>query len=280
MANASGNRHASGGGEDRRRRRTKRKRSVLNLGMPFFRVDDFVNQAEDAVALGYRVLVETVETIKKGYKEAQDFHEQQEKYEKDERPDPPAIPWEQLVQRAQSLQTIWLNAVEDGTNIAFDAVRSGTSATQSAARAWEQSRGDVDPRPVLAGPIFDEPIVIEVTQGDKPTDVKREIIHRGLARLRINAIVKPTPRLIDASGSQKQLATLIQVDFEPKPSDNERISVLSINFFGPVTEDQTPGRYEGFITATNFELVIARLLIHVKPRSGPAVDPPSAYHAA
>ncbi len=71
-----------GGGEGQTGRRGGRRRTVLNLGMPFIRVDDFVNQSEDAVALGYRVLEQTVEEIKEGYKEAQEFNRKQEEFER------------------------------------------------------------------------------------------------------------------------------------------------------------------------------------------------------
>ena len=73
-------------GQGRRRgsdgRRGGRRRTVLNIGIPFIRVDDFVNQSEDAVALGYRVLEQTMEEIKEGYKEAQAFNRKQEEFER------------------------------------------------------------------------------------------------------------------------------------------------------------------------------------------------------
>ena len=52
-------------------------RMITISGMPFVQVDVFLNQSEDAVALGYRVLEDTVEDIKKGYKEAKEFNEKQ-----------------------------------------------------------------------------------------------------------------------------------------------------------------------------------------------------------
>ena len=75
---------ARGGGEGQtgRRRRRRTRPEPRHTVHP---VDDFVNQSEDAVALGYRVLEQTVEEIKKGYKEAQAFNRKQEEFERQQR---------------------------------------------------------------------------------------------------------------------------------------------------------------------------------------------------
>ena len=121
-----------------------------------------MNQSEDAVALGYRVLEKTVEEIKKGYKEAQAFNRKQEEFEKAASRSrggrrAPAGPADNPLgdrwsTRVQSLQDIALEAVRDGTDIFFDSIKSGMKSTRSVAKTWEQSREDVDANPVLAGP--------------------------------------------------------------------------------------------------------------------------------
>ncbi len=144
--------------------------------MPFVRMDDFVNQSEDIVALGYRVLEKTVEEIKSGYQEAVDFNKKQREFEKKQRafeqgtgpkPVPPTIPWEQMVERMQSVQNMALNAMKDGGDIVFDSIRSATKSTQGLARTWEKSRDDLDTTPVLAGPVFEDPVEIPVYPGTR-----------------------------------------------------------------------------------------------------------------
>jgi hypothetical protein len=266
----SGDAAQSAGGGDAPRRKARR-RTVLNLGMPFLQIDDFVNQSEDAVALGYKVLVETVEEIKKGYAEAKAFHDEQKEFEDGHRPTPPPIPWEQLVERLSRVQNIGLNAVKGSTDIFLDSMRAGMTSTKRFATTWAQSREDLDENPVLAGPVFEEVIEVTVHAGDAPVPVQREISHRGLMRLRINAVVKPAPRELGPEpGKEPTLfAGRIDVRFEPAKDElkaDRDVSVLDIEF-APIPAEQTAGVYEGLIRASNFELLIARLRINVVDRS-------------
>ena len=284
-----GDRGDSSDGVDSSRRRTRRKRTVLNLGMPFFPIDDFVNQSEDAVALGYRVLEETIEEIKNGYREARRFNAKQREYEeklkdyergKGPAPVAPAIPWEELVDRVQKFQTIAFNAFSEGTELAFDSIRSGTRSTRRLAKTWSQSREDIETRPMLAGPVFEDPVEIVARAGGQAGPVALPIRHKGLTRLRINAVVDPLPfeilrpRRKSAKSMEGQdpddqkvqrLTANISVSFEPA-TDLERYddatSILTVRL-GTIPERQKPGIYEGFIRASNFELLIARLRIRV-----------------
>ena len=277
---------ARGGGEGQTGRRGGRRRTVLNIGIPFIRVDDFVNQSEDAVALGYRVLEQTIEEIKEGYKEAQAFNRKQEEFERQQqkfeagegpRPVEPTIPWEQMVDRVQSLQNIALDAVRDGTEIFFDSIKSATKSTRSLAKTWEKSREDVDTAPVLAGPVFEDPVEIKTRAGQQPDRVVWPIRHRGLTRLRIHAVLDPEPTEIQRPQSKRtgrerppeeeKAPTLsnVKVSFEPA-ADTERYddvtSLLTVEV-GEIPSGQKVGVYEGLIRASNFELLIARLRIHV-----------------
>ena len=281
----------AGGGDGGSQRRGRRKRTVLNLGSPFFPVDDFVNQSEEAVALGYRVLVETIEEIRSGYREAQDFNCKQQEFEEKQRafqrgegprPTPPAIPWEQMVERVQKFQTIAFDAVKDGTELFFDSIRSGTKSTERLARTWNESRTDVDAKPVLAGPVFEETVEIVASPGEHPRPVRLPIRHKGLTRLRIHAALDPWPVAIQRPKKKSEKSSEVpppeaagqrfaggpQVSFEPA-SDEERrddaTSILTVDL-GQIPEDHPLGTYEGFIRATNFELLIARLRIRVRAR--------------
>lgn len=265
---------SAGGGEARRR--TARRRTVLNLGMPFLQIDDFVNQSEDAVALGYKVLVETVEEIKQGYEEAKAFYDKQKKHEEELEQGristPPPIPWEQLVDRLQKIQNIGLNAVKGSTDIVLDSMKAGMTSTRRLATTWAQSRQDLDDNPVLAGPVFEEVIEVKANRGEAPKPQQREISHRGLTRLRINAVVKPMPRKLPSEpGDEPTLFTGgIDVSFEPSEDEQKAdkdISVLDVNF-EPIPDGQKFGVYEGFIRASNFELLIARLRINVVDPTG------------
>ena len=282
---------SSGGGGDREsRRRTRRKRTVLNLGMPFIQMDDFVNQSEDTVALGYKVLEQTIEEIKKGYKDAQDFNDRQRKFEKAQRrfdrnrkgpvPVAPAIPWEQLVDRVQNMQNIAREAFRNGSEIFFDSMNSGMKATRRLARTWTRSREDVDAQPVLAGPVFEDPIEFKGKAGEAVEPIVRPIRHKGLTRLRIDAVVDPLPVEIRRPGktarkgteghSEEQeeaqtFAGRVRVSFAPATNMeryDETTSLLTVSL-GEIPANQNPGLYEGFIRASNFELLIARLRIRV-----------------
>jgi hypothetical protein len=277
-------------------RRKRRRRTLLNLGAPFVQIDDFLNQSEDAVVLGYRVLEQTVEEIRNGYKDARDFNEKREKYEADQEayergdkvgpaPLPPAIPWTQLVTRAQNLQEFAIQAVTDSTKILFDSIRSGTESIKSVAKTWEQSRDDVEAKPVLAGPIFEETIVITASAGDRPDPEVRTIRHRGLARLRIHAEVNPPLKDLRPSGTEKDSAIsgglhVTTVKFGPRTErDDEEFSVLVVDV-GPIRSSQKPAVYEGLITAKNFQLLIAKLRVEVVARKAPATRPTKAKRQA
>ena len=275
----SGDASQSAGGGDARRR-TARRRTVLNLGMPFLQIDDFVNQSEDAVALGYKVLVETVEEIKKGYAEAKAFHDEQKKFEDGGRTTPPPIPWGELVDRLQQVQNIGLNAVKGSTDIFLDSMRAGMTSTRRFATTWEQSREDIDENPVLAGPVFEEVIEVTASQGDTPKLQEREISHRGLMRLRIKAVVKPSPRELGSEPVEERTRFdgTIEASFTPYedgPKADRDISLLKV-VFGAIPEKQKVGAYEGVIRADNFELMIARLRINVEPSNQSATEDPSA----
>jgi hypothetical protein len=257
--------------------------------MPFFQIDDFVNQSEDAVALGYRVLEETIEEIKNGYREARDFNEKQRKFEAEQRafeagegpaPTPPAIPWEQLVERVQKFQTIAFDAVRNGTELFFDSIKSGTKSTRRLARTWELSREDVESTPVLAGPVFEDPVEITATAGEHAERVVLPIRHKGLTRLRIHAVVDPPP--IEIRRPRRKSARSMEmphveeergqpftgnvtVSFAPAIDMEEyddATSLLTVDVRA-IPTSQRPGVYEGLIRASNFELLIARLRIRV-----------------
>ena len=286
----------------------RRRRTLLNLGIPFVQVDDFLNQAEDAVTVGYRVLEDTVKEIQKGYDQAKEFNQKQRDW--DGKGPAPAIEWEKLVDSVQRFQDIALQAVRDGTDIMFDAVRSGTNSMRDVARTWEQSRADIDVKPTLAGPVFNEQIVITVSPGDSPDPVKERIRHRGLARLRIYAEMSPDlmelrPVGTDTSKSKTAKSRTAEsgtaesettesappapkapvvksVTFKPASDrDDEDFSVLTV-VLDPIDPHQKPAEYEGLIRAKNFELLIAKLKVRVVPadvsapfRSRATQTPPS-----
>jgi hypothetical protein len=243
--------------------------------MPFAQVDDFLNQSEDAVILGYRVLERTVEEIKNGYKDAQEFNRKREEFESRQRayernpdgppPAPPEIPWTKLVTRAQNLQEFALQAVKDGTDIFIDSVRSGMESAKSLAKTWQDTRNDLDAKPTLAGPVFEEEIVITAYPGQTPAPEKRRIRHRGLARLRIHAEVNPLQELqpFGADSAKGGPLYVNAVTFQPQdPAEDEEFSELTVDV-GKIPADQRPAEYAGLITAKNFQLLIASLRVRV-----------------
>ena len=254
------------------RRRTRRRRKLLNLGLPFVQVDDFLNQSEDAVALGYRVLEDTVEEIKEGYEEAKRFNQKQREW--DGKGPAPAIEWEQLVARAQKFQNIALQVVKEGTDIFVDSIRSGTDSMKSVAKTWQQSRSDVEAKPPLAGPVFEGLIDVTVRAGDRATPVEKQIRHRGLTRLRIHAVMDPPLKELQPFGTGRDTSrsgplNVEKVRFEPASErDDEEVSVLTVDI-GHVSSDQPVADYEGLIRAQNFELLIARLRVRVLPPGEP-----------
>jgi hypothetical protein len=263
-----GSSDSASGRQDRRRTR-RRTRTLLNLGMPFIQVDEFLNQSEDAVALGYRVLEDTVKEIQAGYEEAKKFNKDMRNWAATDgkRPAPP-IPWEQLVDRAQRFQDIALQTVKEGTDILFDSIRSGTNSMKNIAQTWQQSRADVDDTmPVLAGPVFEEPIVITTWFGAGPKEATREIPHRGLARLRIYPEVKPELKIlkrVDDEWTRTLVAPAVtHVSFEPS-EDKPDVSVLKVAIGAVAQQPDRPAvTYEGLIRAKNFELLIAKLRVVV-----------------
>lgn len=261
--------------------RTRRRRTVLNLGMPFLQIDDFVNQSEDAVRLAYRVLVQTVEEIRAGDEEAKDFH----KRDSDAGGTLP-IEWENLVTRMQNMQTIGLDAVRDGSKVILDSMKTGMESTKKMAKTWEQSRKDIDDTPVMAGPVFEDRIEVRAKTGYTPPAVTLKIRHRGLMRLRIDAVVSPPPKRLVPSDSEESEAdrtfkTPIRVSFEPSADPTEKvqdISVLRVEF-DQISDAEKLGVYDGIIRASNFELLIARLRITVEGAAAEAAAPPPAAGA-
>ena len=275
-----GNSGSPGGGDGQNRRQGRRRqRTILNLGMPLVQLDDLVNQSEDAIAIGYRVLQKVVEEIKAGYKEAEEFNTKQRKFEEEGGP-PPAIPWQQLVDRAQKLQNISLDAMKDGTDVFFDSIKSGMKSVKSAAETWESSRRDVDTnKPSVAGPVFNDAVHMVVRPGEQAEPEFRRIKHRGLARLRIIAQVgalqevDPTERpFVADKGAKSELAADKKVSFD---AIDEETSVLRIDV-GRIGESQKTGKYEGNIVAKNFELLIAKLIVTVAAEADRPAPPKSA----
>ena len=254
------------------RGRRRRTRPLLNLGIPLRQVDDFLNQSEDAVALGYRVLEDTVEEIKKGYAQAQKFNREQKAFETGHGP-APAVPWEELVERVQGLQNIALRTIKTSTDIFFESIKSGTKAMRSTAKMVEQSSDDLEAKPQLAGPVFEELLKIRVTAGQPPARPHRwEIQHASLTRLRIQAIV-PAPglRRLQEPDPRSAPPTLKvkSVSFAPTEKDPNESSELVLEM-GAIARTPAPGDYEGIVKAANFELLIARLRVTVDRASHPS----------
>jgi hypothetical protein len=249
-----------------RRRTHRRRRRLLNLGMPFGQVDDLLNQSEDAVALGYRVLEAAVNEIKAGYRQAVEFNQKQRDW--DGKGPAPAIPWVELVDRAQALQDVALYAVRDGTDILIDSLRTGTNSVRTVARTWEQSRDDVDAKPGLAGPVLEDPVEISAKAGERPQAARIPIPHRGLARLRIYAEVNPPLKELRPSGRGTDAASAAvpiveEVSFWPASERADEESCLLKVQIGMIETNHQGGVFEGLIRAKNFELIIAKLRVRV-----------------
>jgi len=259
-----------GGSEPNAQKKRRPRRALLNLGMPFAPIDDLLNQSEDVVALGYRVLEDTVNEIKKGYQQATDFNKSRKEGLN------PAVDWNGLVDRLDGLQKIAVDAVRDGTEIMFDSLTSGTSSLRTMAKTFQQSRDDVDARPRLAGPVFYDPIVVRAQAGTRPEEETRTVRHPGLTRLRIHATVDPL-RYLTSAGSPPDQAhhgtlTVQSVTFEPVPENENDMSRLTVSV-GPIPDNQIPGVYEGHIVAKNFELLITKLRVIVQPKPGTSDQP-------
>jgi hypothetical protein len=238
--------------------RGARRRTLLNLGIPFVPMDDFVNQAEDAVALGYRVLEQVVKEIKEGYQIAVDYNKKQDEANQAGGP-PPPIPWQKLVERVESFNDIALGAMQRGNRIVLDSLAAGINSTNSLARTMAKTRIDADEqRPKLAGPVFDDTLTVTFQQGQADTQRTFRIDHPGLTRLRIHAQVSPLVQLGEDAAHSLRVK---EVSFEPAaPPNHEKTSLLKIDF-GQILDTQVAGTYEGHITAANFDLLIARVQV-------------------
>ena len=267
-------------------RRQPRRRTILNLGIPFVPVDDAVNQAEDAVAAGFDVLQKVVEEIQAGYKIAKDYNELQRKAEAAREPRPP-LPWLKVIERGKELQNVTLEAMKKGNEILLDSTRTGMSAAMSFAEMLANARTDVDQKlPRLAGPVF-ESLTVKAAPG-QPIERSWSIQNRGLARLRIHVRAEPLHYLERATEAGTHEASEVhpadfvrrgktrvrplhvkEVRFEPEHKSKE-ISVLTV-LTDPIPREQPPGTYEGSITADNFDLFIGQLRVEV-PKT--AYSPP------
>jgi len=246
-------------------RRKPRRRTILNLGIPFVPVDDAVNQAEDAVATGFDVLQKVVEEIQEGYKIAKEYNEKQRKAELAGEPRPP-LPWRKVVERGKAFQEVTLEAMKKGNEILLDSTRSGMSAAMTFAETLVNARTDVEQKlPRLAGPVFDS-LAVKVAPGALLPPASWPIRNRGLARLRI--LVKAEPLQYRGKTGPPPLYVK-DVRFEPK-GKNQEISVLTV-WFDKIPAEQPAGPYEGSITADNFDLFIGQLRVEVlKAASSPA----------
>lgn len=279
----SGSSNADGGRS--RPRGRSRRRTLLNLGLPFVQVDQLVNQAEEAVAVGYQVIEDVVKEIQRGYEDAKKFNARQKAAKENGEPAPP-IPWEELVTNVQNLQNLALDATRAGTDIFFDAVKDGMKSANQLARTVMQSRKDVDTRiPRLAGPVVEDPVEVTGVAGQRPDLKTLSIKHRGLARLRIQAQVESPLREVDPPTEGDETSSreleVRKVTFEPAADEVKYpdTSVLTVDV-GNIPTSQRPGVYEGVITAKNFELLIASLRVTVAPASGHRAAPPSGAERA
>jgi hypothetical protein len=252
-------------------RRKPRRRTILNLGMPFVPVDDAVNQAEDAVAIGFDVLEKVVDEIKKGYKLAQEYNELQRQAVAAGEPRPP-LPWLKVIERGKELQKVALEAMTKGNEILLDSTRSGMSAAMTFAETLANARTDVDEKlPRLAGPVFDS-LAMKVAPGESSAKASWPIRNRGLARLRIH--VKAEDLRYRGEPAAPPLYVK-EVRFEPEGKERE-ISVLTVEI-KPIPADQPAGMYEGSITAANFELFIGQLSVEVTKSGSSRVRPRKAH---
>jgi hypothetical protein len=262
MAGAKGGKNGASSAGSVNSRRQPRRRTMLNLGIPFIPMDDFADQAEKAMALGYQVLEEVVNEIQAGYQIAKDYNEQRKKAEDGKEP---PIPWQKVVDSLQRMNDVTFNAMQKGNAIFLDSVASGMRATTSLADTLAKTRKEVDEQqPKLAGPVFDDAVTIEVIAGRTPQIFEREIRHRGLARLRIRPEVTKLQQLGDKDKKEPEGSlTVKHVEFEPsKESRKPDVSVLRVEV-GPIPMGQSAGVYEGQITAKNFDLLIAQLRVVV-----------------
>src|SRR6185503_6682625 len=112
--------------------------------------------------------------------------------------------------------------------------------------------------PVLAGPVFDDPVTVKITAGLTPDEQHFRKRHRGLARLRI---LPEVTKLVQLGKNATGSLTVKGATFEPsKKKGEEDVNILSIDI-GHVETDQKSGVYEGQVIASNFQLLIAVLRI-------------------
>ena len=265
MAGAGGGKNSNERKGAEAGQRKPRRRTILNLGIPFVPVDDAVNQAEDAVAIGFDVLEKVVKEIQEGYELAKDYNKKQREAEQAGEPRP-ALPWLDVVKRGKALQEVTLEAMKKGNEILLDSTRSGMSAALTFAETLANVRKDVEEKlPSLAGPIFDA-LTMKAAPGELSANASWRIRNRGLARLRIHVTpaelqyrskspapppgVKPPPPL-----------RVKEVSFGPEGKDRE-ISVLAVQL-DQIPANQPAGTYEGSITAANFDLFIGQLSVAV-----------------
>ena len=140
--------------------------------------------------LGYRVLEQTIEEIKEGYKEAQAFNGNRRSSRLSSEADgarQPPIPWEQLVDRVSAFQDIALEAVREGNRhlLRLDQVRPRT--TRSLAKTGKEPRQTSTSGPSLAGPVFEDPSRSATDRATADPVPCGRFDHRGLTRLRIHA---------------------------------------------------------------------------------------------
>ena len=264
MAGAKGGKNGGSSAGSVNSRRQPRRRTMLNLGVPFIPVDDFADQAEKAMSLSFQVLEEVVKEIQAGYQIAKDYNEAREQAKDGKQP---PIPWQKVVESLQRMNDVSFNAMQKGNEIFLDSVASGMRAATSLADTLAKTRKDVDEQqPKLAGPVFDDTLTIQVMAGRTANEYKREIRHRGLTRLRIRPEASTLQQLgKNATGS----LTVQSVHFEPSEDPKKPdVSILTIEL-GLIPGGQSPGTYEGQITAKNFDLLIAQLRIVVAAEAAP-----------
>lgn len=257
MAGNGGGKHSEDRTGAAAGRRKPRRRTILNLGIPFVPVDDALNQAEDAVATGFDVLEKVVKEIQEGYNLAKNYNEKQRKAEQAGEPRPP-LPWLEVVERGKAFQEVTLEAMKKGNEILLDSTRSGMSAAMTFAETLAKARTDVEQKlPRLAGPVFDS-LTMKAAPGESSVRDSWQIRNRGLARLRIHATAEPLRYRGKAAAPPLKVK---EVRFEPN-EQNQEISVLTV-VIDKIRDDQRAGTYETSIIADNFDLFIGQLRVEV-----------------
>ena len=261
MADAKGGKTGASDSGSQPAGRGPRRRTLLNLGIPFVPVDDFLNQAEATVALGYGVLTDVVQEIQAGYAIAKKYTEDRRNADPDGKHPPPPIPWQKVVDRLQNINKLTLSAMQEGNKILLDSVASGMNATKNLADTLAKARQEAeDQLPPLAGPVFDDFVIVKTAPGRTPGVQHFPIRYRGLTRLRILPEVTKLQQL--GQGAKGSL-TVKGATFEPSQQRGEEdINVLSVDI-GHVGAGQEPGVYEGQVIASNFQLLIANLRVEI-----------------